>query len=119
MLRDPHVLVAAGVVATTLVASVTARVIAPGRGYVPEYERKAKAIARQGLQIANAAQQDTNAAFALQHVTQALALFDAATQLVGEETLQRVSGVDVHALTDKLRKKQTSVLEHLQKSGSH
>lgn len=109
--KDPYVRVAAALVVGVGALSALARGLASGdRGYSASYERKARALVRQATQLAHVAQQDTDPAVALQHATQATTYLEVALQLVDAATLQRGAEVDVHALAERLRRRQGSCL---------
>jgi len=113
---DPYLRVAAAVVAAVLLLSVLARGLgASGGQYVASYTRKARGLVEQATQYAHMARQDTDAAFALQHITHATSSLDLALQLVDATTLQQSCDVDVHALAERLRKRQAAALEAVQK----
>ena len=112
VLHDPYIISSAAVVAATAFFSVAALALSPvQKGHTVEYQKRARAIARRGIQVANMADQDTDAVFAMQHVTQAIAYLEIAMQLSSET--KTVSGVDVHALVEMLKKRQTKAVDSL------
>ena len=114
---DPHCIAAIAVTAGTLIASSVAKVIAPAsRSYSAEYEKRAKLIVNQGVQYAQMAHQDTDPVFAMHHTTMALAYLQAASHLADDKALMRVSNVDVHALSEKLKKKLASLIDAMNTS---
>lgn len=113
-MEDTHCIAATVVIAGTLLASVVAKAISPTtKSYSSEYEKRAKTIVNQGVQYAQMAHQDTESVFALHHATIALAYLQAASHLADDKALSRISSVDVHTLSEKLKKMSASLMDTL------
>ena len=119
MLRTPHAQVSAGIVASTLVVSLLAKLFTPGAKKAKPKgkgtttgERHARQIVRQAIQLARASEADAQSPLGLVRASQSLAYLEAAGLLVDPTTLRRSApDTDLDALMRRLRERQARVLD--------
>ena len=112
--RDVYILAASALTGVVIAISLYTRMLdPPAPAHSNAITSKVREIIRQGVQYASLSSQDTNAFYALVHVNQALAYLEAASYICDPTELARITDVNVHALQDKLRKRQKHATEML------